>query len=78
MKKSIPVSSAMLGYATIAVAAYFTLDHDMLWAVWVLMGGLALKTLVASQQLRTKHAAEAAESGGTDKVDSHEEQNRNN
>ncbi len=78
MRKSIPLGAAMMGYAGIAVAAYFTLDSDMLWAVWVLMGGLALKTLVAAQQLRTKHATEAAKSGGPDKVDPHEEQNRNN
>ena len=77
MKKTIPLRTAMLGYAGIATAAYLTLDHEMLWAVWVLMGGLALKTLVAAQQLRTKHATEAAKSGGPDKVDPHEEQNRN-
>lgn len=77
MKKTIPLRTAMLGYAGIATAAYLTLDHEMLWAVWVLMGGLALKTLVAAQQLRAKHAAETAESSGTNKVDAHEEQNRN-
>ena len=77
MRKSIPLGAAMMGYAGIAVAANFTLDHEMLWAVWLLMGGLALKTLVAAQQLRAKHTAEATERGGPDKIDSHEEHDRN-
>ena len=77
MKKTIPLGPAMIGYAGIATAAYFTLDHEMLWAVWILMGGLALKTLVAAQQLRAKHATEAAESSGANKVDAHEEHDRN-
>ena len=77
MRKSIPFGAVMSGYAVIAVAANFTLDHEMLWAVWLLMGGLALKTLVAAQQLRAKHTAEATERGGADKVDPHEEHDRN-
>lgn len=77
MKKSIPLGPAMIGYAGIALAAFFTLDQEMLWAVWILMGGLALKTLVAAQQLRAKHSAEAAESGGTYEVDPHEKHDRN-
>ena len=39
---------AMSAYAVIAVLASFTLDGGLLRdAVWVLMGGLALKTYVA-------------------------------
>jgi hypothetical protein len=66
---------ALLAYGLIAGSAYFTLNRDMRLAVWVLMGGLALKTLVAAQQLRTQHSAEAAESRGPNEVDSHKEQN---
>ena len=65
----------LIGYAMISVLAYFTLERETLWAVWVLMGGLALKTWVAAQQLRTKHAAEAAERRSTDEVDAHKHQN---
>ncbi len=64
----------LAGYAAIAIAAYFTLERETLWAVWVLMGGLALKTWVASQQLRAQHAAQAAERRGTDEIDAHEHQ----
>lgn len=66
------VTFGLAGYATISVLAYFTLDSDMRWAVWVLMGGLALKTLVAAKQLRAQHAAKTTEGRSTDEVDSHE------
>jgi hypothetical protein len=40
--------TAMSAYAAIAVLAAFTLDGGLLRnAVWVLMGGLALKTYIA-------------------------------
>ncbi len=64
----------LTAYAAISVAAYFTLQRETLWAVWVLMGGLALKTWVAAQQLRAQHAAQATERRGADKVDAHEHQ----
>ena len=38
---------AMGLYAVLAVAATFTLDGKLRTAIWVLMGGLALKTLIA-------------------------------
>jgi hypothetical protein len=66
---------ALAAYAAIAISANFTIDKvEFRYAVWVLMGGLALKTLVASQQLRAQHAAEAAERSRTDEVNSHEQQ----
>ncbi len=64
---------ALTAYVLIALAAYFTLDSNMRLAVWVLMGGLALKSLVAAQQLRSQHSTETAEGSGTDKVDHHKE-----
>ena len=66
---------ALAAYALIALSAYFTLSDNMRLAVWVLMGGLALKTLVAAQQLRTQHSTETAQSGGPDEIDSHKKQN---
>jgi hypothetical protein len=39
--------AAMASYATIAVLAAFTLDGKLRIAVWIFMGGLALKTLIA-------------------------------
>ena len=40
--------AAMTAYAALAVSAAFTLDGGLLRdAVWVLMGGLALKTYIA-------------------------------
>ena len=67
------LAKALIAYALIAASAYYTLDRDMRLAVWVLMGGLALKTLVAAQQLRAQHAAQAAESSSPDKVDPHKQ-----
>ena len=37
----------MATYAAIAVLAAFTLDGKLRIAVWIFMGGLALKTLIA-------------------------------
>lgn len=66
---------ALAAYAAIALSANFTIDKlEIRYAVWVLMGGLALKTLVASQQLRAQHAAQTAERSGPDEVDPHEQQ----
>ncbi len=65
---------ALAAYALIALSAYYTLSENMRLAIWVLMGGLALKTLVAAQQLRTQHSTEAAERGGANEVDSHKQQ----
>jgi len=67
----------LAAYALIAISAAFTLDEKMRYAVWVLMGGLALKTLVASKQLRAQHAAEAAQRGRTNEVNPHEQQDGN-
>jgi hypothetical protein len=39
--------AAMSTYAILALLATFTLDGKMRIAIWVLMGGLALKTLIA-------------------------------
>ncbi len=64
---------ALAAYGLIALSAYFTLSDNMRLAVWVLMGGLALKTLVAAQQLRTQHPTETAQSSGSDEVDSHKQ-----
>jgi len=67
--------SALVAYALIAISANFTLEGNIRLAVWVLMGGLALKTLVAAQQLRAQHSAEAAESSGPNEVDPHKQDN---
>jgi hypothetical protein len=67
---------ALAAYALIAVSAWFTLSENMRLAVWVLMGGLALKTLVAAQQLRTQHSTETAESSGPNEIDPHKQEDR--
>jgi hypothetical protein len=41
---------ALACYAAIAVLATATLDGKFLWAVWVFLGGLALKTYIATLQ----------------------------
>ena len=38
---------AMSTYAVLATLAAFTLDGKMRTAVWILLGGLAVKTLIA-------------------------------
>ena len=38
---------AMATYAVLALLATFTLDGKLRTAIWVLMGGLALKTVIA-------------------------------
>ena len=38
---------AMAAYAVIAVLAAFTLEGKLRLAVWIFLGGLALKTLIA-------------------------------
>jgi len=38
---------AMSAYAVLAALAAFTLDGKPRTAVWILMGGLALKTVIA-------------------------------
>ena len=38
---------AMCAYAALALAATFTLDGLLLSAVWIFLGGLAVKTLIA-------------------------------
>jgi hypothetical protein len=42
----------MAGYGLIAFSAWMTLERELLWAVWVLMGGLALKTWIAAEKAR--------------------------
>ena len=39
--------SAMVTYAALAVLAGFTLDGVFRYAVWILMAGLAAKTVIA-------------------------------
>jgi hypothetical protein len=39
--------AAMTTYAVLAVLATFTLDGKMRIVIWIVMGGLALKTVVA-------------------------------
>lgn len=68
--------TGLAAYALLALAANFTLSGEMLWAVWVLMGGLALKTLIAAQQLRTQHATQTGQRRGSDEVDPHKQHNR--
>jgi hypothetical protein len=69
--------TALLAYAVLAMLAAVTIDEKRIRAaVWVLMGGLALKTLVAAQQLRAQHAAEATQRGDANEVDGHEQQDR--
>ena len=38
---------AMATYAAMAALAAFTLDGKLRLAIWILMGGLALKTVIA-------------------------------
>lgn len=38
---------AMSSYAVLAALAFFTLDGALRYGVWILMGGLALKTWIA-------------------------------
>ena len=38
---------AMASYAVLALLAAFTLDGAMRTAVWILVGGLAVKTVIA-------------------------------
>lgn len=68
------VLGSLAGYALIALSAYFTLEREMLWAVWIFTGGLALKTLIASQKLRAEHAAQAGEGGGAHEIQDHHHQ----
>lgn len=68
--------AALGGYALIAFSAAFTLEEKFRYAVWVLMGGMALKSWVAAQKLRAEHAAQTAERGGADEVNAHEEDDR--
>ena len=39
--------AAMAAYAALATAAGYTLDGKMRLAVWIFLGGLALRTLIA-------------------------------
>ena len=38
---------ALAAYAVLALLAQFTLDGKLRLGVWILLGGLALKTLIA-------------------------------
>jgi hypothetical protein len=38
--------SAMAAYAVLAVAAWGSLDAELLWGVWILLGVLAVKTIL--------------------------------
>jgi hypothetical protein len=39
---------ALACYGAIALLATLTLDGKFLWVVWILLGGLALKTYIAT------------------------------
>jgi hypothetical protein len=39
---------ALACYAAIALLATFTLEGKFLWVVWIFLGGLALKTYIAT------------------------------
>jgi len=39
---------ALACYAAIALLATLTLDGKFLWVVWIFLGGLALKTYIAT------------------------------
>lgn len=39
---------ALVCYAAIALLATLTLDGKFLWVVWIFLGGLALKTYIAT------------------------------
>ena len=41
------LAAAMAAYAVLALLATFTLDGKLRLAVWIFLGGLALKTLIA-------------------------------
>ncbi len=40
-------SAAMASYGVLALVATFALDGKMRIAVWIMLGGLAVKTLIA-------------------------------
>jgi hypothetical protein len=42
--------AALACYAAIAVLAAATLDGKFLWVVWIFLGGLAVKTYIATLQ----------------------------
>ncbi len=48
-------------YAVLALAATFTLDGKLRTAVWVLMGGLALKTLIAYKARQIENSEKPVE-----------------
>ncbi len=66
--------TSLAAYSLIALLATFTLEGRFRQAIWVLMAGLALKTLISSEQLRAQHTTETAQRSGADKVDPHEQQ----
>jgi hypothetical protein len=39
---------ALAAYAAIALLATLTLEGKFLWVVWIFLGGLALKTYIAT------------------------------
>jgi hypothetical protein len=41
---------AMASYAALALLAWLTLDGKFLWVVWIFLGGLAVKTYLATLQ----------------------------
>jgi hypothetical protein len=41
---------ALSCYAAIALLATLTLDGKFLWVVWIFLGGLAVKTFIATLQ----------------------------
>ena len=50
------VAAAMAAYAVFALLAFFTLDGKLRTGVWIVMGALALKTLIAykAEQIRNQ------------------------
>jgi hypothetical protein len=46
------LAAALAAYAVLALAAGITLDGVFRWAVWVFLGGLALKTWIVWRAAR--------------------------
>ena len=47
-KRGLKFYLALAAYAAIGLLATLTLDGQFLWVVWICLGGLALKTYIAT------------------------------
>ena len=43
----------MVLYGLLAFAAWRTLDHELLWATWIILAAFALKTVLVVLKRRT-------------------------